>query len=118
MLQLDASIGVAVCPDHAADFETLLKHADTAMYVAKRNRTRVEVHDAGREQQHSSRLALAADLRRRIDAASWSSSTSPSPTSAIASAASRRSCAGATPRGWCHPTRSSPWPSERLAPPR
>ena len=68
MLQLDASIGVAVCPDHAPDFETLLKQADTAMYVAKRNRTGVEVHDVGREQQHTSRLALAADLRRGIEA--------------------------------------------------
>ncbi len=68
LLQLDASIGIAVCPDHAEDYETLLKHADAAMYRAKRGRTRMEVYDAGSEQHHSSRLALAADLRRAIDA--------------------------------------------------
>jgi len=32
---VSASIGVSLCPDHANDAETLLKHADQAMYKAK-----------------------------------------------------------------------------------
>ena len=34
-LHVTPSIGVSVFPDDAADFETLLQHADTAMYRAK-----------------------------------------------------------------------------------
>jgi diguanylate cyclase (GGDEF)-like protein len=33
--QIGSSIGVAVFPDHGRDVETLLKHADTALYLAK-----------------------------------------------------------------------------------
>ena len=35
--RLSASIGVAAYPDDAKDAETLIQHADTAMYRAKEN---------------------------------------------------------------------------------
>lgn len=35
--QITPSVGIAVCPDHGTDIETLIKHADTAMYEAKRS---------------------------------------------------------------------------------
>ncbi len=36
MLQVTLSIGVSVFPDHGLDAETVVKHADIAMYYAKR----------------------------------------------------------------------------------
>lgn len=35
-LQISPSVGIAMYPDHGGDIETLIKHADTAMYDAKR----------------------------------------------------------------------------------
>jgi diguanylate cyclase (GGDEF)-like protein len=29
------SIGISICPDDATDDETMIKHADDAMYLAK-----------------------------------------------------------------------------------
>jgi diguanylate cyclase (GGDEF)-like protein/PAS domain S-box-containing protein len=43
-LQISLSLGIAVFPDDGENFEELLKHADTAMYEAKRNgRNRYEI---------------------------------------------------------------------------
>ena len=35
-LRITSSIGIAIHPEHGRDIETLLKHADTAMYASKR----------------------------------------------------------------------------------
>jgi diguanylate cyclase (GGDEF)-like protein len=66
-LVVDASAGVAVHPDHAADPEGLLRRADIAMYGAKRDRSGVEVYDAGRDRNTPDRLALLGDLRGALD---------------------------------------------------
>ncbi|MBB1255589.1 bifunctional diguanylate cyclase/phosphodiesterase, partial [Streptomyces sp. OF3] len=67
-LVLEASAGVAVFPDHAAEAEGLLRRADVAMYEAKRDRTGVEVYDSHRDGNTPDRLGLLADLRRALDA--------------------------------------------------
>jgi diguanylate cyclase (GGDEF)-like protein/PAS domain S-box-containing protein len=36
-IQISASIGIAVYPEHGGDEKTLIKHADTAMYTVKNN---------------------------------------------------------------------------------
>lgn len=63
-LYISASIGVALFPDHGATSELLLKHADTAMYLAKeKGKNHVELFNNGLHQQVSERLNLANDLR-------------------------------------------------------
>jgi diguanylate cyclase (GGDEF)-like protein len=66
-LVLEASAGVAVFPDHAADTEGLLRRADVAMYEAKRDRSGVEVYEATRDGNTPDRLGLLGDLRRALD---------------------------------------------------
>ncbi|MYS19804.1 diguanylate cyclase (GGDEF) domain-containing protein, partial [Streptomyces sp. DvalAA-14] len=67
-LELEASAGVSVFPDHALDAEGLLRRADVAMYQAKRDRSGVEVYDAARDANTPDRLGLLGDLRRALDA--------------------------------------------------
>jgi diguanylate cyclase (GGDEF)-like protein len=65
-VEVRPSVGIAVRPDHASDFATLMRFADIAMYHAKRRRTGVELYQPG--QGTDRRLVgLGGDLRRAID---------------------------------------------------
>jgi diguanylate cyclase (GGDEF)-like protein len=66
-LEVAASIGVAVYPDHGEDVDTLLQHADVAMYVAKEAHAGTAVYDAEQDTNDADRLALAGELRRAIE---------------------------------------------------
>ena len=65
-VDISASIGVAVAPDHGDDPAELLRHADVAMYVAKANQTSVEPYDIDRDPHSAQRLALVGELRQAI----------------------------------------------------
>lgn len=47
MARVGASIGIALCPLHAADASQAIKLADAAMYAAKRNKPAYAVHSTG-----------------------------------------------------------------------
>ncbi|KAB8041816.1 bifunctional diguanylate cyclase/phosphodiesterase [Janthinobacterium aquaticum] len=68
-LYVSCSVGVAIYPDHGADLDTLMRHADAAMYQAKsggRDHARIFTPQLHEEQfQH---LHLESDLRQAIDA--------------------------------------------------
>jgi diguanylate cyclase (GGDEF)-like protein len=66
-LEIDASIGIALSPDHGSDADTLLRRADVAMYVAKRGNSGYALYTADRDQHSPMRLALVAELRRAIE---------------------------------------------------
>jgi diguanylate cyclase (GGDEF)-like protein len=66
-LELEASVGVAVFPDHGNDAEHLMRRADVAMYLAKEERTGVEVYVADRDHNSASRLALLGGLRTALE---------------------------------------------------
>ena len=64
--ELDASIGVALYPDHAETADDLLAHADTAMYEAKATgHGHVIVYETDLDDAHA-RLQMSARLRRAI----------------------------------------------------
>ena len=64
--ELDASIGIAVHPDHATTPDDLLRHADTAMYQAKATgHGHVQVYESERDDAHQ-RLQMSARLRRAL----------------------------------------------------
>jgi diguanylate cyclase len=66
-LDVEASIGVALYPEHGSDFDELLQHADIAMYVAKDTHAGFVLFDPKYDQHSPWRLALLGELRRAID---------------------------------------------------
>jgi len=65
-LQVGGSIGIAITPIHGGDPATLMRRADIAMYVAKRNRSGYAVYSPDADQQSPGRLALMAELRDAV----------------------------------------------------
>lgn len=65
-LFLDASIGIALYPEHGNKVSDLLKCADIAMYSAKLNKDGYFIYDPEEEQAQYSRHSLMSDLRNAI----------------------------------------------------
>jgi diguanylate cyclase (GGDEF)-like protein len=67
VLSVEASVGVALYPDHGRDFDTLLRCADVAMYNAKSARLGSQLYEPGNDRNSAERLALIGEIRRAID---------------------------------------------------
>jgi diguanylate cyclase (GGDEF)-like protein len=65
-LPVGASIGIAVYPDHGKDTDTLFKHADIAMYVAKQDGLPYSLYSIQHDQHSIGRLALISEFRTAI----------------------------------------------------
>ena len=66
-VELDASVGVALCPEHGRDVTTLIQRADVAMYDAKHSQGRIEMYSVERDPYSPARLSLLGELRRAIE---------------------------------------------------
>ena len=66
-VDLGAGIGIAGYPEHGADAESLLSHAEVAMHVAKRSGNQAAVYDAASDESSQQSLSLLSDLRRAVD---------------------------------------------------
>jgi diguanylate cyclase (GGDEF)-like protein len=66
-LEIDASVGVAVFPEHGETAGTLLQRADVALYQAKVHHDGVVVYRPALDVHTPARLALFGELRRAID---------------------------------------------------
>ncbi len=65
---VSASIGIAGVPWHAASGEELLQKADSAMYLAKNDKTGYAVYSLKRDQRVYQRVSLASSMRKALDA--------------------------------------------------
>ncbi len=65
-IEVAASMGIAVCPLHADDAETLMKRADVAMYDAKETHSAYAMYAPGRDEHSLRRLAMLSELRNAI----------------------------------------------------
>jgi diguanylate cyclase (GGDEF)-like protein len=68
LLDVSASVGIALYPQHSDDVETLLRRADVAMYAAKDAGSGVyELYDPSFDQYSPSRLTLIGQVRPAIE---------------------------------------------------
>ncbi|MBV8220154.1 MAG: EAL domain-containing protein, partial [Solirubrobacterales bacterium] len=66
-LPAEASIGIAMFPQHGQDVDTLLRHADVAMYSAKEEKGGFAFYEKSRNESDPARLTLVSELRRAIE---------------------------------------------------
>jgi len=66
LVDVGASVGVAVAPEDGTDLDVLLQHADVAMYLAKEGGGGVESYDVSRDRNTTGRLVMLGELRRAV----------------------------------------------------
>src|SRR5579884_1474710 len=66
-LEIGASLGIALFPEHGEDANNLMRRADMAMYAAKQENAGYAVYSPKHEKQNSSHLLLMGDLRHAVD---------------------------------------------------
>lgn len=64
---VSTSVGISIYPHDGTDVGTLLKHADTAMYRAKKTKTSFQFFEASMEHSISDQLLMENDLRRALE---------------------------------------------------
>jgi diguanylate cyclase (GGDEF)-like protein/PAS domain S-box-containing protein len=66
-LDVEASIGIALFPEHGLDAETILRRADVAMYMAKQAGSGYALYTSEHDQYSHRRLSLMGELRHAIE---------------------------------------------------
>jgi diguanylate cyclase (GGDEF)-like protein/PAS domain S-box-containing protein len=66
-IEVGVNIGIAVAPDHGLDSRELLRHADVAMYAAKRHGAGFEYYDVVDDHHTVRRLGMLSELRAAIE---------------------------------------------------
>jgi len=67
LIDVEASIGLALVPEHAVEYEQLFSRADVAMYQAKADRIGIQVYDGARDENSAARLGLISELRIALE---------------------------------------------------
>ncbi len=67
LVDIRASIGTAAYPDHGDALETVSRNAESAMHVAKRDKTGYSIYDPQCERVSVERLSLMSELRHAVE---------------------------------------------------
>jgi len=67
MLQVDASVGIALSPEHGREVSMLMKRADVAMYIAKKQRNTYAFYDPEADFNSVRHLTLRGEMLRAIE---------------------------------------------------
>jgi diguanylate cyclase (GGDEF)-like protein len=68
LLDIEASIGIALYPRDGTDVSTLMQRADVAMYLAKDMHSGVELYSEEQDRHSADQLRLLGDMRRALAA--------------------------------------------------
>jgi diguanylate cyclase (GGDEF)-like protein len=66
VVDVQASVGIALFPEHGHDVEVLLQKADVAMYRAKETKNDVALYEERHDHHSPAKLALTAELRTAV----------------------------------------------------
>jgi len=111
-VSVDASVGIALAPEHGTTCDDLVRRADVAMYASKASRGAVTVYDDSIDHNDPSRLGLVAELRDAI--ATGGLLLYYQPKVSLSADAPRRLSVEALAR-WPHPARGFVPPDEFIA---
>lgn len=67
MLEANASIGIALFPAHGSDAVNLMRHADAAMYLAKRSQGGFHLYSVEEDKESDDHLNLQSELRQALE---------------------------------------------------
>jgi len=65
-LYISSSIGVAIYPEHGKDSETLMRHADMAMYISKSTNEDFTIYNPDEDELYVNKISLASELREAL----------------------------------------------------
>ncbi len=108
-LTVEASVGIARCPDHCADPGQLMQRADVAMYEAKAARRHVATYRAGADSNGLARLQMVEEFRTALGGAELVCHYQPKVTLADGTVRSVEALVR-----WQHPTRGLLQPDDFL----
>jgi len=66
-LDVGASIGISLYPDHGVDSNILIQRSDVAMYAAKQANSGYAFYDSKQDQHNPTRLTLLGELRHAVE---------------------------------------------------